>query len=120
MTPNAPTFISTPAWSIDTEVGAAAWPSGDQEWNGNMAPSVPQPMTSSGKKIFWNVSSFGAAISVGTSKVPAPTCVKRAKMTVKMKMEPASSIIISFIAPYSLRVEPHTPIRRYMGMSAIS
>ena len=28
--PKAPSFISTPAWSILTPVGAATWPSGDQ------------------------------------------------------------------------------------------
>ena len=53
--PNAPSFISTPACSIETAVGAATWPSGDQVWNGNMPASTPQPMTNNGKTIFWKL-----------------------------------------------------------------
>ena len=55
--PNAPSFISTPAWSIETAVGAAAWPSGDQGWSGKMPPRVPQPRTTIGKMIFWKFGS---------------------------------------------------------------
>ena len=29
-TPKAPIFMSTPAWSMLTAVGAATWPTGDQ------------------------------------------------------------------------------------------
>ena len=53
--PNAPSFMRTPAWTIETAVGAAMWPSGDQVWNGQSAASTPQPMTKNGKKIFWKV-----------------------------------------------------------------
>ena len=37
-----------------------------------------------------------------------------------IKAEPPISIRVSFIAEYSLRPVPHTPIRRYIGMSATS
>ena len=55
--PNAPSFISTPACSIETAVGAETWPSGDHVWNGQRPASTPQPMTNSGKTIFWKFSS---------------------------------------------------------------
>jgi hypothetical protein len=29
---------------MDTAVGAEAWPSGDQVWNGKMAARIPKPM----------------------------------------------------------------------------
>ena len=77
-------------------------------------------MATSGKNAFWKPSLFWARISVSMSKVPAPTWVNRAKIAVKMKMEPAISIIISFIAPYSLRVEPQTAMSRYIGRRATS
>ena len=51
--PNAPSFISTPACSIETPVGAATWPSGDQVWNGHRPASTPQPITKNGKTTFW-------------------------------------------------------------------
>ena len=49
MIPKAPSFISTPACSIDTAVGAEACPSGDQVWNGKTPASDPKPSQSSGK-----------------------------------------------------------------------
>ena len=39
----APSFISTPAWIIETAVGAATWPSGLQLWNGKTPASTPKP-----------------------------------------------------------------------------
>ena len=35
--------MSTPAWSIETAVGAEAWPSGDQVWSGQIPASTPNP-----------------------------------------------------------------------------
>ena len=52
--PNAPSFISTPAWSMLTAVGAATWPSGDQVWNGHRPARTPNPTMISGKKKIWN------------------------------------------------------------------
>ena len=42
-TPYAPSFISTPAWSIETAVGAEAWPSGDHVCSGQMPARIPNP-----------------------------------------------------------------------------
>ena len=54
--PNAPSFIRTPAWSIETAVGAATWPSGDHVWNGHMPASTPKPIMKNGKNVFWKSS----------------------------------------------------------------
>ena len=53
--PNAPSFISTPACSIETPVGAATWPSGDHVWNGHIPPNIPKPITKNGNKGFLEV-----------------------------------------------------------------
>jgi len=52
--PKAPSFISTPACSIDTAVGAATWPSGDHVWKGQRPASTPNPIMKKGKTHFWN------------------------------------------------------------------
>src|SRR5258708_5641447 len=44
----APNFISTPAWIIETAVGAATCPSGLQLWNGNRPASTPKPINTIG------------------------------------------------------------------------
>ena len=36
------------------------------------------------------------------------------------KAEPPISIRVSFMAAYSLRPEPHTPMSKYIGINAIS
>ena len=41
--PYAPSFIRTPACSIETAVGAEAWPSGDQVWSGQIPARMPKP-----------------------------------------------------------------------------
>ena len=63
--PYPPSFISTPAWSIDTAVGAEAWPSGLHVWKGNRAPSTPKPTNTSGNQMRCNDSGMlcRAAIS---------------------------------------------------------
>src|SRR5512140_149158 len=52
---NAPSFISTPAWNMETAVGAATWPSGDQLWKGQMPPSTAKPRKTGRNQICWNV-----------------------------------------------------------------
>src|SRR5450759_4680293 len=47
--PYPPSFIRTPACSIETAVGAEACPSGDHVWNGNKAPRTPKPRKVRGK-----------------------------------------------------------------------
>ena len=51
--PKAPSFISTPACSIETAVGAATWPSGDQVWKGQRPARQPAPTANSGNTHFW-------------------------------------------------------------------
>ena len=46
--PKAPSFISTPACSMLTAVGAATWPSGDQVWKGHRPASTPKPTMKKG------------------------------------------------------------------------
>ena len=48
-----PSFMSTPAWSILTAVGAATWPTGDHVWNGQTAARTPKPKNSITKATFW-------------------------------------------------------------------
>jgi hypothetical protein len=38
---------------MDTAVGAEAWPSGDQVWNGHKPPRVPKPKNISGNSQAW-------------------------------------------------------------------
>ena len=62
------------------------------------------------------------------SNVPAPASMKTAKMPMKISTEPATSISVSFIAPYSfvrvkvpkLVLAPQTTISRYIGSTATS
>ncbi len=46
--PYAPSFITTPASSIEAAVGAAACPVGAQVWNGHMPASTAKPTNTSG------------------------------------------------------------------------
>ena len=99
-------------------MGADIWPSGDHVWNGQRPASTPQPTAKKGKMIFWKVGSRAplrpASQSVGRSKVampgPALASCTTAKMPIQMPTEPPTSISVSFIAPYSLRVEPQMPM----------
>ena len=54
------------------------------------------------------------------SNVPRPASLNVPKIATKIRIEAATSIIISFIAPYSRRPEPQTAISRYMGRTAVS
>ena len=46
--PYAPSFITTPASSIEAAVGAATWPVGAQVWNGHRPARIPNPTNTSG------------------------------------------------------------------------
>ena len=72
MTPKAPSFMSTPACSIDTAVGADACPSGDQVWKGNTPARVPKPSQISGKAITWSERGYFAAARSPRSKLVPP------------------------------------------------
>ena len=113
--------MSTPACSIDTDVGAQAWPSGLQVWNGNSAPRTPKPMKVMGKNMYCVAvgMQLSAAISCMFMVVaPLPKYIPR--IPISRNAEPPMSISVSFIAEYSLSPLPHTPMSRYMGMSAVS
>ena len=118
--PNAPSFISTPACSMETAVGAATWPSGDQVWKGNRPARMPQPIMKKGKKVLAKPRSNSMSRRTAMSKVPAPASAKTAKMPTKISTEPPTRTMVSFIAPYSLLVEPQTTISRYIGSTASS
>ena len=47
--PNLPIVLVTAFGSMETAVGAEAWPSGDHVWNGHKPPSVPNPKNITGK-----------------------------------------------------------------------
>ena len=114
--PKAPSFMSTPACTIDTEVGADMCPSGDHVCSGQRPASTPQPTAKKGKMIFWNSGLRAplrpASHSAGRSNVPSPASCTTAKTPIQMPTEPPTSISVSFIAPYSLRVEPQMPMSR--------
>src|SRR5262245_10611666 len=128
MIPNAPSFISTPACNIETAVGAATCPSGDQVWNGHRPASTPHPVTDSGNTTFWKFGSNSCAYNSCRSNVPSPASWNTAKMPRKIRIEAATSMIVSFIAEYSFvranvsnaLLEPHTAISRYIGSTATS
>src|SRR5574341_2195729 len=69
---NAPSFISTPAWNIETAVGAATWPSGDQLWKGKMPPSTANPKNTNGNQNRWKPTEKLACSSASMSNVPRP------------------------------------------------
>src|SRR5574341_482652 len=69
---NAPSFISTPAWNIETAVGAATWPSGDQLWKGQMPPNTAKDRKSGKNHKFWNGAEKPAFSSWSMSKVSTP------------------------------------------------
>src|SRR5678815_3232370 len=50
---NAPNFIKTPAWNMETAVGAATCPSGDQLWKGQIPPKTAKPRKTGRNQIFW-------------------------------------------------------------------
>ena len=49
---------------------------------------------------------------------PAPKKIPR--IPISKNAEPPISIRVSFMAAYSLRPEPHTPMSKYIGINAIS
>ena len=127
--PKAPSFISTPACSIETAVGAATWPSGDHVWNGQRPASTPQPMTKNGKTDLLEVG-VERAIAAGRRASAGRRCrgrprVKTAKMPMKIRTEPrrASSSASSRRIPLrevGNAAEPQTAISRYSGSTASS
>ena len=93
---------------------------GDQVWNGNKPARTPQPIMKKGKNVFANPRSKLISRKTAMSNVPAPASAKTAKMPTKISTEPPTRTMVSFIAPYSLLVEPQITINRYIGSTASS
>src|SRR5207249_4392690 len=53
--PYAPSFITTPASSIEAAVGAATWPVGAHVWNGHRPARIPNPTNTSGNAHIWKL-----------------------------------------------------------------
>src|SRR5687767_5727941 len=70
-TPKAPSFISTPACSMDTAAGAAAWPAGLQECIGHIGTRLAKPRNTGRNQVIWKaVENEAEAVSRATmSKV---------------------------------------------------
>ena len=120
---------------MDTAVGAATWPSGDQVWKGHRPAREPKPTINNGKTRVWKVLSnrpFSAIRArVSSENVPSPcpdASAYTARIPTQMRMLPATRNRMSFIAPYSLvrrkvlklLLLPHTPMSRYIGSTASS
>ena len=122
-----------------TAVGAEAWPSGDQVWNGNTPPREPKPSHSRGNAHSCRVRSYLNAPRWAMSKLVLPAATYMANMATRMKAEPTRSIRVSFMAAYSrppmsksfhtnlkgpasaiALLEPQMPMSRYIGNTAIS
>ena len=118
--PNAPSFISTPACSIDTAVGAAAWPSGDHGWEREDAAQRAAAEHDQREHDLLERRVVGR-VEQGRQVERAETGLgEDAEDRGKIRIDAATSIIISFIAPYSRRPDPHTAMSRYIGSTAVS
>ena len=138
MMPKAPSFISTPACSMLTVVGAATCPSGDHVCSGHIPASSPNPTITSGKTTRWNSGEKPGpppspperanSESAGMLNVPRPASLYMTMIATHTSRLAATIISTSFIAPYSLGrskvlnlvLDPHTPMSRYIGTMASS
>src|SRR5213594_1486321 len=100
-TPYAPSFMSTPACSIDTAVGAEACPSGDHVWSGQMPARIPKPTSKNRKTHDCRDGSKSVASISRKEKDVEPPATYRARMPTRMKADPKSRYRVSFIAAYS-------------------
>src|SRR5690606_26751300 len=136
----APSYISTPAWIIDTAVGAATWPTGLQLWKGNTPARMPKPRKMNGNQIFaklaspspngsWNSTSYAPAsrarMKSTRSKVissPASCATKYIAITpTSATIDPMRMYSVSFIDAYSrVTFQPQVAMSRYIGKMASS
>src|SRR4030042_4610246 len=117
----APSFISTPAWNIDTAVGAATWPSGDQLWKGKMPPSTAKPKKTNGNQKCWKAGENPACSIASRSNVFNPELKYIASPPTRATTEPMTRYNAAFIAAYSrVTCQPQMAISRYIGKTAIS
>src|SRR3972149_10318123 len=116
----APSFIKPPAWNMETAVGAATWPSGDQLWKGNRPPRTAKPRKTNGNHRRWNAGEKEACSSSSMLNVPMPEAKYIANAPTSDTTDPMKRYSVSFIAAYSrVTFQPQMAIRRYMGKTAI-
>ena len=78
--PYAPSFMTTPARSMDAAVGAATWPVGAQVWNGQRPARIAKPTNTNGKAQYWKSSGNGYFASSNRLIVYAPAITYAAMM----------------------------------------
>jgi hypothetical protein len=118
---NAPSFISTPAWNIDTAVGAATWPSGDQLCTGKMPPSTAKPKNTNGNQKRWKPAENPAVSSSSILNEFISAAKYIARPPTSAITEPMKRYRVSFIAAYSrVTFHPQMAINKYIGKTAIS
>ena len=81
--------MSTPAWSIETAVGAEEWPSGDHVCRGHSAARIPKPTKRIGKNIRWKRGSKAVFSSTSKSKECCPEAKYRPRIPARMSALPA-------------------------------
>src|SRR5271170_2104200 len=118
--PYAPSFITTPASSIEAPVGAATWPVGAQVWKGHKPARIANPTNTSGNAHICMEIGYGYCASSTRFVVFAPAATYAARIPARTMALPKKEYNASFIAPYSRRVEPQMAIRKYLGMMANS
>ncbi len=118
----APSFISTPAWNIETAVGAATWPSGDQLWKGKMPPRTAKPKKTKGNHRCWKAGrEAGLLQQPACRRCPDPEAKYIASTPTSATTEPMNRYSVSFMAAYSrVTCQPQMAISRYIGKTAIS
>ena len=117
----APSFIKTPAWNMETAVGAATWPSGDQLWKGKIPPSTAKPKNTKGNQRRWNAVENPARSNSNMSKLFNPALKYIASPPTSATTEPMNRYSVSFIAAYSrVTCHPQMAISRNMGKTASS
>src|SRR4030042_6595703 len=118
---NAPNFINTPAWNMDTAVGSATCPSGLQLWKGKIPPKTAKPKKTKGNQNTWKLSEKLACASWIISKVFNPDPKYNASPPTRETTEPMKRYRVSFMAAYSrVLIHPQMEINRYIGKTAIS
>src|ERR1043166_5028511 len=115
-----PSFITTPASNMLAAVGAATWPVGAHVWNGHIPANTAKPTKMSGNAQRWNSGANLCCASVSRSNEVPPEAQNAASMPMNTKALPTKEYSTSFIAPYSLRVEPQIAMMKYLGMIASS
>src|SRR5207247_9581330 len=97
-------FINTPAWNMETAVGAATCPSGDQLWKGQMPPNTAKPRKTGRNQMFWNVCEKPAFSIRSMSNVKTPVlCPATQYITItptNETTEPMKRYKVNFIAAY--------------------